>query len=345
MKYDDILNINKKIKSSIDRYSIGLANGKMGICIYFYHLSRVEKNLEYESFADTILEEIIRNIPPYESIGVQSINVESGLAGIAIGINHLLEEKFIEGNIDEILEDIDDIIFKIISSEKDNLQFIEPNRIIKIIYYLYIRYIKQKDENGKYIFSELIIKSIESLYQKITPSFFDETISFSTNFNLPIFLFVISRIMSLNIYNYRINKILFEYKIKILSTFPLSHANRLFLLFGMVSIKSYINSIELNKQIELLKENIDLNLILSEELKNMQLFLSNGISLVYFLLSYLQKKHPESAIKFDPVIICNRIICSELWKKIEDDNYSYGMLDGISGALLTLSYIKTDNNL
>lgn len=56
---------------------LGLAHGKMGICIYFFVLSRYEENKEYKSVADKILDEIFERISE-----IQSIDVKNGLSGV-----------------------------------------------------------------------------------------------------------------------------------------------------------------------------------------------------------------------------------------------------------------------
>lgn len=82
--------------------NLGLFHGKMGIAIFFYHYSRYTNNPIYEDFAGELLDEI------YEDIhrGI-SFDFENGLCGIGWGIEYLLQNKYIEGDSDEILEDID----------------------------------------------------------------------------------------------------------------------------------------------------------------------------------------------------------------------------------------------
>lgn len=82
--------------------NLGLFHGKMGIAIFFYHYARYADISVYEDFAGELLDEI------YEDIhrGI-SFDFENGLCGIGWGIEYLLQNKYIEGDSDEILEDID----------------------------------------------------------------------------------------------------------------------------------------------------------------------------------------------------------------------------------------------
>ena len=55
--------LNNKLTAIVDeKYSIDLAYGKMGLCIYFYYLSRWEKKEEYKQAADKLLDEMIGTI-------------------------------------------------------------------------------------------------------------------------------------------------------------------------------------------------------------------------------------------------------------------------------------------
>jgi hypothetical protein len=336
MTSDRFLYPNKKILSSLDNHPLGLANGKMGLCIYFYHLSRLENIPEYEKVAEDILDHVIENITKY-----QSINVESGLAGVAIGLDHLIKEKFVNGDINDILGEVDDKIFKAIAFEEESIfKEIAIHERIHLLYYFYIRYTAQTHENEKFIFGELIKMTVESIYQNITSAFFDEPLACSLNYHFPVFLYMTSRILSLNIYNERIHKILDEYKLKLSGNVPVSHANRLMLLWGLACISRYYNTSELTAHIELLRKNIDVNFILEKELKNMQVFFLNGVSFICFLLIYLKRETPENAIEFDPGILYDRIDHSEIWEDMEKEAYTHGILNGTSGVLLTLSILK-----
>lgn len=82
--------------------NLGLFNGKMGVALFFYYMAKRTQNNQYEEFAEYILQEI------YDEIDCStSIYLENGLAGIGCGLIFLIENQFIEGDINEVLEDID----------------------------------------------------------------------------------------------------------------------------------------------------------------------------------------------------------------------------------------------
>jgi lantibiotic modifying enzyme len=220
----DVLN-SKLILVMDDKYPIDLINGKMGLCIYYYYLSRWEEKEEFKQIAGKLLDDVVSNLSE-----TMNITVAKGLAGIAIGISHLVKKKIIGGDINAILEDIDSCIFKrlVFINNKDSKNQISKAEFIRLLYYLYLRYTVQSFSDGKYIFRELIIKTIEIFEHNLQVDFFNEHFSFSVrNFHLPFFLYTISKIYNLSIYNERITKILEEFITQILSMIPVLHANLL----------------------------------------------------------------------------------------------------------------------
>lgn len=86
--------------SSLD--NLGLYNGKMGIVLFFVHYARYIDKSIYDDYANELLGEI------YEELNDDMlINFRNGLCGIGWGILYLLENNFMDGDSNEILEDID----------------------------------------------------------------------------------------------------------------------------------------------------------------------------------------------------------------------------------------------
>lgn len=86
---------------------IGLLNGKMGICLFFYHYSRLTGNEIYKMYAEDILDEIYSEINIYTPV-----NFRNGLCGIAWGICYLKHNKFVEADLDIVLKKLDTVILE-----------------------------------------------------------------------------------------------------------------------------------------------------------------------------------------------------------------------------------------
>lgn len=334
----DIRELNKKLLLSIDdNYPIGLTQGLMGICIYFYHLHRIEDDEAYQLIADEMLDKILGRLS-MES----SISVENGLAGIALGVMHLIKYDFIEGNENWVLEEIDNVIFR-------NLAFFQPDSSYKketllyILYYLSRRLESQDDESDIYVYQELIIKILNIFVSELSENFFNESYSFSVyDFHLPAFTFICACLLKHKFYNARIYKILEEFETKILSTFPVLHANRLYMLCGMLPLVPYMG-FRWKRHVNLLYKETQLKHIF-EEMNNKHIFLANGLSLIYLLLNFLEKNYPKYKISYNAYELYEKIIASEAWESLIDHDYFFeshqGILQGFPGVILILSHIK-----
>ncbi len=81
-RHNRIINTLLLNASFID--NIGLMHGKMGISIFFFHLSRKTGKQIYEDYAGELIDEI------YDDINTSTpVDFENGLAGIGWGIEYL----------------------------------------------------------------------------------------------------------------------------------------------------------------------------------------------------------------------------------------------------------------
>ncbi|MCL2651256.1 MAG: glycosyltransferase [Candidatus Azobacteroides sp.] len=110
----------------------GLLYGKMGIVIFFARYAQYTSIPYYEKFAETLLDEI------YDMLGRNSsIDFQSGLCGIGWGIEYLVQNGLMEGNTDEILEDIDK---KVMDLDMDNMDDMSLEKgLCGILHYVYAR--------------------------------------------------------------------------------------------------------------------------------------------------------------------------------------------------------------
>lgn len=106
MSEEDIVKLkeiaDKEIMNSLFYTDLSLANGQMGVTIFFALMSRFFKNKYYEEFAEELLDNLCNNI----SIFLPA-TFANGLCGIGWGIEFLKHQGFINDDTDEILSEID----------------------------------------------------------------------------------------------------------------------------------------------------------------------------------------------------------------------------------------------
>lgn len=83
----------------------GLAIGKMGIAILMYHYARFTGDKSCEEFAGTLIDHIYRDMS-----SSTPLDFENGLSGIGWGLIYLVKNGFIEGDLNVVLEEIDNAI-------------------------------------------------------------------------------------------------------------------------------------------------------------------------------------------------------------------------------------------
>lgn len=98
---------NHQILKSGSLDNLGLYNGKTGIVLFFYHYARYTKNSLYHDFADVLLDDLCNEI--HELL---PITFSNGISGIAWSVNYLINQKFVDGESDIILKELDEMIMK-----------------------------------------------------------------------------------------------------------------------------------------------------------------------------------------------------------------------------------------
>lgn len=81
---------------------MGLWEGKTGMSLFFFLLSRHTANRWYEEFAGELLDDVCSSLSRHSPI-----TFADGLCGIGWAIEFLKKEGFIEGDTDDILDEVD----------------------------------------------------------------------------------------------------------------------------------------------------------------------------------------------------------------------------------------------
>jgi len=342
MKLSNIIEtLDKKvIEFGGDNYSIGLADGKLGHCVYYYYTGRVLYNKEYTQMAESLTGEIFEQISK-----TKLIDIKNGLAGIGLGIDYLLENKYAEGNTNDILKDVDDELFKqICNPEKPSNNDISLQ--LQLIYYFTIRLKKQnKNSENEYLFRDAVINAINFISDKIYSLFLEEPLSFNLENTSILSLLGLSQCDEL--YKDKISRILKEMSSCALSKIPVLHANRLYLLYAMYRINKKIETKGWDEHIKLLARESNIEHIIENELAD-DIYFSNGLPAIYFLLSNLGDYFSSNQIYNYKELIINKIENSPKWEKLlNNEDYlkqKSGLFSGYKGTSILLHKHYKDEN-
>lgn len=113
--------------------------GEMGRVIAFYHLFRQTGDKEWKEKAETLLDEII------DGCSVElPLTYGDGLCGVGVGVEYLVQEGFVEGDGDEILCEMDSLVYHAINCRALSCLKINDG-VCGLAYYLYFRLRRRKE--------------------------------------------------------------------------------------------------------------------------------------------------------------------------------------------------------
>lgn len=125
-----ISEIIKKYKNNnVFPDDLGLISGKTGIGVAYFILSNYAKDQTLSDKGFDVFDAITENIA-----NINEINFANGLAGIGWAIEWLAQNDFFEVNTDEILEDVDNAIYKAIMFAPDKNLSLSNGTLGKLLY-------------------------------------------------------------------------------------------------------------------------------------------------------------------------------------------------------------------
>ena len=310
---------NRLVDSLHEDYPIGAAQGKMSVIIYFYHLYRSCGEERYqevaESFLDQLMEKDLSNQLP--------LDVEEGLCGVALGLDWLIKEKFVAGDINALAADIDALLFKATVFGRLEEKY-TVSQMIHFLYYIAIRLREQTSADDRYVYQELAIKLVNKLGDLVDPGFYREYYSFSVyHYHVPFLLRTLAIVARQGFYTGRIEKLLERFSRDLFAHRPKFQLNRLYLLWGVLAINDRL---------------------LNEEVKDRNIYISDGLSFFYWIVESLRKDYPDLAFDYSPRLVYDRLVHSDAWSALERDPFYFqihrGLLNGFPGVVLTMLNLK-----
>jgi len=91
---------------------IGLFNSTLAYIIFFYEYGRISGNRLFAGYADELMGKVYKNVHQAMPMGFNG-----GISGIAWGISYLYVRGFLDGDLNEILKDLDEKVIKFMKEE------------------------------------------------------------------------------------------------------------------------------------------------------------------------------------------------------------------------------------
>lgn len=271
------------------RSNCGLLNGNMGLALFYYTLAKKTGDNNFEKIADCLIDNVITGT---KNLSIS--NFENGLAGIGWGIEYFIQKRYVKGNANEILEDIDTRIFKILT-EYNQTSFEFTTGLTGYLYYLIYRLKNDRSNSSTSLINkELLVFSINKIDEIASLEFLHivKDISFDLFWKFPLILLVFGEAYNLKIYNVKINNIIKQWTEYFEVFLPSLHINRFYLSFALNRFNNVIPQPRLSKQIQILLTSIDKEILL-KEIDYQLLSLRAGWPGVLYLLFLAQRDFNE----------------------------------------------------
>lgn len=272
--------------------SIDLQSGLMGkalFCIWYYNITN---DIKYKKWSYDALDLV------YKSINSTNVlRFKDGLLGIASALTLSIHKGYLKGDIDNVCQDVDNLLYKAVSVHIDKISsssYANEYEDFFLDYMLYITFrlkvsLNNKDERELYIrFLSLIFNKV---YQSHNLSFYEEPIPASCNYKLAKFYFLLSNMFELNIEVQRIAHILDEMKFRILYKIPYIEHNRLILLITLKSLsaKNLLDT-EWNCYISQMEKQVNLDSIFAKLIEDCNLYGEGGLVWLYAFVTYFNSQ-------------------------------------------------------
>lgn len=306
---------------NISDLPIGLFDGKMGICIYWYIQARCYNKELYESKASNLLDEIFKDLERKTC----PCEFENGIIGIAFAIDYLLENGFVTGDRNEVLEDVDDMIFRnlyyehINTTSKSKRAIVDSDELWSGIYFAKRLQHGNLSKDKEFMYKRIVMEVLNRTSSLVNTLINSEPIIFAPfSYLYLILLCFLTEAAKCHFYNNKIKLLIEEWKDDIKSIIPNSEGHK-YIMWGFLSqLTQILHTNSLQQYLNMIKNYTDIVSFTKEELHSRDVILGGGIST--WVLYLLQNNELDA----DTCNIANKRIEESIlwrdWKKNKEKN-------------------------
>ena len=310
-------------------------------------ISKQLSNTIYEEEADELIDKIYHEL----ATNNHSFGFEKGLAGVAWGIHFLYDNGFLEGDLDEVLSDIDDLIFQCLSFMED-IESIGLKELVGFGIYLVqrVRWMQNNPDNiNLVLFRNLLITIINSIYLKVEKdkAILSEGTSFNLMYGLPMIMIFIASVYKLDFYTKKLDKLVVLISQDVLSTIPSSIGNRLYLLLAIKKISQFKKLEKWEQHANVIFNSIDTDFLFHDELMDKNIHAFSGKIGALFLIKQFNNFPQKDKFSYNEEVVINDIITSGFWNhsninKLNNTREFLAIPIGIAGIGIGLIVYETD---
>ena len=341
----------KNLKILVDKNNIfkpGLFSGNMGLCFSLYLINKITHDEEFEMMADNLLDKVINSI-----ITMKDSSFANGLCGIGWAINYLHMNKCIEGNIDDVLYNIDAIIYRKMHNHQEAINADFENGIIGYLTYIVFRLMNdsRKEENLQKQLNEATLRAIVDKIELVIPNripMLSKDLYPTILWEFPILFYCLGKTLRLGIYKEKICSMYGEWSYLLTCILPYLNINRLAIANSLAYSNSVVRNQSIGSYIETLFYSVNYNSYIHEIRKDSVALCGDWFYAIlnsYMAMNLMGRRH----VRYSGLENTHKKILDLYNRKIEGVLYDIGeahpditFINGYSGSLLSYCLINND---
>lgn len=324
----------------------GLFWGDMGVCTSLYLINKMFKDDELEHMADDFFDKVIAAIVP-----MNDLSFDTGLSGIGWAISCLHANNCIDGDIDDILYNIDAMIYK--SLNEHGLFFqcdLMKGLTGFLVYFIYrLKYVGNKSDGIQHSIVGTALRLVIDKLEDSVPSRFgsmSKDLYPTILWDYPILFFCLGEAMRIGIYKEKIKGMLNNWSYLITGALPFLHVNRLALANSLAYVNQRLNNKRIGAYVDTLFYSICIEDYL-HDIDKASVVLNGDWFCALFnahkALHFMDMKHVRySAIEtIYPLLYKNYCeITIEKLNNFPERQRNVSLINGISGAMFAYCFFQ-----
>ncbi len=329
---------------------IGLFSGDMGVCFSLYLVNKSFKNEEVENVADELLDKVIAAITQ-----INDLSFDTGLSGIGWAINCLHANGCIEGDIDDILYNIDAAIYKSLYEQDRILSSDLVKGLIGFLVYFLYR-LKNMENNADGIQCSIIEAGFRMVVDKLESCTRSRFISIQNDVyptiisDFPILFFCLGESMRMGVYREKIESLMNTWCYQLTCVLPFLSVNRLALANSLAYVNKELKNRRLGAYVDTLFYSINFN-DYSHDIDKSNFFLNGDWFCALFNIAEALHFMDRNHVRYNDLGVTATCLykdycktMSELLDEFAIKSQSSALINGKGGALFAFCILRSMYN-
>lgn len=312
----------------------GLFVGNMGMSFALYLHTVKLHVVQAELKADELMKNVVQQMTH-----ISSPAFDRGLSGTGWAINFLHDNKCIDGDVDEILYNIDALVYRELTKMETSNEIGITNGFLGYFFYLTGR-LSNVSHQTCTVQHRLLVEAVRITIDKLSDlmpgllSTVSKDVYISVLWDIPLAFVTLSQVYQLGIYRDKIRNMVKCWNVHIPGAVPYFSTNKLYLAEALAYMNQELNEPYITKHVNLLLASLDINMVIGEidyRIDN----INEGWPFTVLLLHWAERLFPRHIVEQNRLDVTRRKVLAEnlprFERQLEQDSQTRISLSFING--------------